>query len=90
MNIPLRTTVSQNQHLGRSDGGGGNFWFGWGPSKTIHAILSPQLVWTSRWQCINHTPVNIANIKFVNFDPFFKSKGWRRENYFSKLFCETI
>jgi hypothetical protein len=34
--------------------------FGWtqiNPSNTSHAILNPQLVWMSRWQCMNHTPV---------------------------------
>ena len=57
----IRTTIigqSHAQHFGRSDGGGGNFWLGSGPSKTIHAILRPQLVWTSKWQCINQTPAH--------------------------------
>lgn len=33
----------KSQHFGRSDGGGDNFWLGSFPSKTIHAILKPQL-----------------------------------------------
>lgn len=49
---------STGQHLGRSDGGGGNFWFGRLPSWTIHAILNPQLKCTSKWQCINQTPIH--------------------------------
>lgn len=44
------------QHFGRSVGGGSSFWFGCFPSKTTQAILRPQLVWTSKWQCMNHTP----------------------------------
>jgi len=46
-----------SQHLGRSEGGGGNFWLRRFPSWTIHAIFKPQLVCTSRWQCMNQTPV---------------------------------
>jgi hypothetical protein len=28
------------------------------PSKTTQAIFKPQLVCTSRWQCMNHTPAD--------------------------------
>jgi hypothetical protein len=48
--------VNIHQHLGRSSGGGINFWLGSFPSKTTQAIFNPQLVWISRWQCMNHTP----------------------------------
>lgn len=69
--------VSQTQHLGRSAGGGGNFWLGWGPSNTIHAILSPQLVWISKWQCINQTPAlhifKASNFEIIYFSMMFNS-----------------
>jgi hypothetical protein len=44
------------EQLGRSDGGGGSFWFGRGPSLTSHAMDRPQLKCTSKWQCMIHTP----------------------------------
>lgn len=49
---------SVSQHLGISDGGGGSFWFGSGPSLTSHAIARPQLRCTSKWQCMIHTPAS--------------------------------
>ncbi|GER47235.1 recombinase activating protein 1 [Striga asiatica] len=53
-------TESQCRETGKSKsaGGGGSFWFGSLPLRTSHAIFNPQLVCTSKWQCINHTPMH--------------------------------
>ena len=59
------TQKGDNQHFGRSDGGGGSFWLGSFPSWTTHAILKPQLRWTSKWQCINQTPVQSSSIIII-------------------------
>ena len=65
---PKRVININNQHLGRSAGGGGNFWLGSFPSSTIQAILSPQLRWTSKWQCISQTPVPATLIPLIKLD----------------------
>ena len=60
------------QHFGRSDGGGISFCSGNGPSLTTHAIFNPQVVCTSRWQCMNQTPATT----------FFKKQRTNRVQFY--------
>ena len=46
--------------MAKSGGGGGRVDDGSGPFSTAKAMAKPKLRWTSRWQCMIHTPVPIT------------------------------
>ena len=56
LNIYIPLSPNCFQHFGRSLGGGRVDSLGPLPLSTKKAILSPHVVCTSRWQCMNQTP----------------------------------